>query len=143
MVSSSPFRYHHHYSRSPSSFPHPDGHIRADFTADGTSGAGLLVFPDRTEIPLTVHLFADPDQLFRAGDRAESTPFAPLSINLNLCHHTTVRKNLASESQGKPLSTGNIKTKINTFRLEKTGSATVSTLRSDHVGQIAPARFLL
>jgi hypothetical protein len=68
------------------SFPHPDGYVRAHLSAKGTSGTGLFIVPAGVEESLTIHLFSDPNQLLRAGDRAESTAFASLAINFNLGH---------------------------------------------------------
>jgi hypothetical protein len=66
--------------------PHPDGNVRAHFSAKGASGTGLFIVPAGVEKSLTIHLFSDPNQLLRAGDRAKSTALASLAINFNLGH---------------------------------------------------------
>ena len=68
------------------SSPHPDGHVRAHFSAKSASRAGLLVVPAGEEESQTVHLLPNSNQLFRAGDRAKSAAFTSLTVDFNLCH---------------------------------------------------------
>ncbi len=67
--------------------PDPDGNIRTDLPADSAAGARPLIIPVDVEISLPVDLLPDPDQSFRAGNRAKPTSLATFNVNFDLRHH--------------------------------------------------------